>query len=110
MPSHPVPDCISAPREMAPRIMDALSRRPRPAAMSTAPMPRRGAASHPIQQVLERLHRRFLPDRRGQLASYIPELAGVDPEPLGIVLVTIDGMVYEAGDTAAPFTIQSISK
>ena len=78
--------------------------------MSTAPMARRGAASHPIQQVLEHLHRRFQPDRRGQLASYIPELAGVDPEPLGIVLVTIDGVVYEAGDTSAPFTIQSISK
>ena len=78
--------------------------------MSTVPNLRRGAASHPIQQVLERLHRRFLPDRRGRLASYIPELAAVDAEPLGIALVTIDGVVYEAGDTAAPFTIQSISK
>ena len=78
--------------------------------MNSAPTPRRGAAAHPIQQVLERLHRRFLADRRGKLASYIPELAGVDPEPLGIVLVTVDGTVYEAGDTAAAFTIQSISK
>jgi len=78
--------------------------------MSTAINLRRGAASHPIQQVLERLHRRFLPDRRGTLASYIPELAAVDAEPLGIALVPIEGGVYEAGDTAAPFTIQSISK
>jgi glutaminase len=76
--------------------------------MSTEP--RRGAAAHPIQQVLERLHRRFLPDRRGKLASYIPELAAVDAEPLGIALVTIDGVIYEAGDTAASFTIQSVSK
>jgi glutaminase len=80
------------------------------AAMSSAAKRDPGAATHPIQQVLERLHARFLDDRRGALASYIPELAAVDPDPFGIALVTIDGMVYEAGDTGLPFTIQSISK
>jgi glutaminase len=75
---------------------------------STATRP--GAAAHPIQQVLQRLHQRFLDDRSGKLASYIPELAAVDPEPFGIALVTIDGTLYQAGDTGLPFTIQSISK
>ncbi len=64
----------------------------------------------PLQQVLERLHRQLSEDRGGKLASYIPELAQVDPEPFGIALVTIDGMVYQAGDCGQQFTIQSISK
>ena len=67
-------------------------------------------AVSPLQQVLERLHRQLSEDRGGKLASYIPELARVDPEPFGIALVTIDGMVYQAGDCGQQFTIQSISK
>lgn len=48
--------------------------------------------------------------RDGQVAQYIPELAKADPEAFGIVIATVDGRVYEAGDTRVPFTIQSISK
>lgn len=44
------------------------------------------------------------------MASYIPELAGADPEWFGISMVTADGSVYEVGDTRREFTIQSISK
>src|SRR5204863_8064269 len=39
-----------------------------------------------------------------------PELARANPDWLGICLVTCSGSVYEVGDTAQPFTIQSISK
>lgn len=46
----------------------------------------------------------------GAVADYIPELARADPELCGICLATVDGHVYEAGDTRVPFTIQSISK
>ena len=46
----------------------------------------------------------------GELANYIPELAKVDPELFGIAIVTVDGHVYQAGDTRHNFTIQSISK
>ena len=35
----------------------------------------------------------------GEVASYIPELAGRDPEWFGISMVTADGSVYEVGDT-----------
>ena len=73
-------------------------------------VPRCDAPPHPIQQVLQRLHRQLLDNRAGKLASYIPQLAQVDPEPFGIALVTIDGMVYQAGDCEQTFTIQSISK
>lgn len=46
----------------------------------------------------------------GEVASYIPELSKVDPNLFGISIVTVDGHVYQLGDTRHPFTIQSISK
>ncbi|MFD4368300.1 glutaminase A [Rhodococcus sp. NPDC058521] len=49
-------------------------------------------------------------DDSGHVADYIPELAAVTPDSFGICLATVDGYVYEVGDTRTPFTIQSISK
>lgn len=46
----------------------------------------------------------------GQVADYIPALAEVDPEHLGIAVVELDGTVHTAGDAHTPFSIQSISK
>jgi glutaminase len=46
----------------------------------------------------------------GAVADYIPELSKANPAQFGIGLATIDGHVYEAGDSAVEFTIQSISK
>lgn len=46
----------------------------------------------------------------GDLASYIPELAQVDPTRFGLALSSSDGYVYESGDAGTPFTMQSISK
>ena len=44
------------------------------------------------------------------MARYIPELAKIDPDKLGIALKTIDGVLYVAGDANESFSIQSISK
>ena len=46
----------------------------------------------------------------GEVASYIPELAGVDPERFGVAAVSALGHTYAAGDADVEFTIQSISK
>lgn len=51
-----------------------------------------------------------LATERGQVASYIPQLAHVDPQQFGIAVVTPDGQVFTAGDASQPFSIQSISK
>jgi len=64
----------------------------------------------PLQQFLEACHARFAGDEGGKVADYIPELTKVDPDHFGISLATIDGHVYEVGDTEVPFTIQSMSK
>ncbi|MBQ1241215.1 MAG: glutaminase A [Lachnospiraceae bacterium] len=46
----------------------------------------------------------------GNCASYIPELARVDKNNLGVCIITKSVDRYTAGDTKKRFTIQSISK
>ncbi|RUO42809.1 glutaminase [Aliidiomarina taiwanensis] len=52
---------------------------------------------------------RALPNE-GAVADYIPALAKVDPNYLGLAVVELDGQVHTAGDAHVPFSIQSISK
>ena len=47
---------------------------------------------------------------RGQVATYIPELANVDADQFGLAVIEADGNVAVAGDSDVPFSIQSISK
>lgn len=68
------------------------------------------ALTLPVLRYLQDLHARHKVNRSGKLADYIPELTRIDPELFGIAFATMDGYIYEAGDTAAPFTIQSVSK
>ena len=49
-------------------------------------------------------------DERGAVASYIPELAKVDPAQFGIAIATADGRMICGGDADIGFSIQSISK
>ena len=68
------------------------------------------AGASPIGIYLDSLLARHVENEEGAVATYIPELASVDPSLLGVSLVTVQGSTYEAGDTREPFTIQSISK
>src|SRR5258706_7599740 len=64
----------------------------------------------PLQDYLEALHSRLATMREGTVATYIPELANVDPAGFGICIATVDGHCYAVGDTDRLFTLQSISK
>jgi glutaminase len=64
----------------------------------------------PLQRFLANCYEEFKSDNSGAVADYIPELKRANPAHLGIALVTIDGHIYEVGDSAVPFTIQSVSK
>lgn len=46
----------------------------------------------------------------GENASYIPYLASVDSSLFGVAAVTVDGEVFESGDSRCEFAIESISK
>ncbi|MGD8673366.1 MAG: glutaminase A, partial [Thiogranum sp.] len=64
----------------------------------------------PLQQYLESLHANLKDCNAGEVASYIPELLRVNHDGFGIAIATVDGHVYQVGDSQEPFTIQSISK
>src|ERR1700685_545111 len=49
------------------------------------------------------------PDR-GEVATYIPELAKVDAKAFGLAAIDAEGNLAAAGDSEAPFSTQSISK
>ncbi len=49
-------------------------------------------------------------EAKGVLPSYIPELNEINPDKLGIHLITVDKQNYFAGDSNQKFSIQSISK
>ncbi len=73
-------------------------------------MDKRAIQFSPVQRYLERIHEELLDMTGGEVADYIPELTRADPSWLGIAMVTVDGHVYQVGDSRQDFTIQSISK
>ena len=60
-----------------------------------------------VKEIAEEMRAR--PDR-GEVATYIPELAGVDAGQFGIAVVDAAGNVAAGGDCDTSFSIQSISK
>jgi glutaminase len=69
-----------------------------------------GVPPSPVELALSRLLDTLRGDESGAVADYIPELARSDPDGLALALVSVTGRDYVAGDSAATFTIQSISK
>ena len=67
-------------------------------------------ARTPLLRFLDNCHADFAGETGGAVADYIPELGKADPDHFGISLATLDGHVYEVGDSRIPFTIQSMSK
>lgn len=47
---------------------------------------------------------------KGKIADYIPALAEVSSDRLGIAVNLVDGRTFKTGDADIPFSIQSISK
>src|SRR4051812_39699234 len=75
-----------------------------------APAGAKPASANPLQRFLVETHAALATDNSGAPADYIPELSKANPAHFGLALATLDGHVYEAGDSAVAFTIQSISK
>ena len=56
------------------------------------------------------IYNKLINNEMGNVASYIPQLAKVDPNLFGISVFSIDGRVFNIGDTQENFCIQSCSK
>lgn len=64
----------------------------------------------PFRATLAQIHDKFRGDDSGKVADYIPELALADPKWFGISVVTVDGDVFQVGESEQLFSIQSVSK
>lgn len=64
----------------------------------------------PLGHFLTKCHAALQDDDSGAVADYIPELGKANRRHFGVALATIDGHVYEVGDSGIEFAIQSISK
>ena len=64
-----------------------------------------------MNALLEKIVRDCAPyTDRGQVATYIPQLAGADPKKIGIYIASDAGEEFGAGDCYDKFTMQSIVK
>ena len=63
------------------------------------------------QQAINRVMRQLVPYKgEGNIPDTIPELKTIDPNKLGIGLLTLEGAYYAHGDHEERFSIQSIAK
>jgi glutaminase len=53
-----------------------------------------------IQAFIDKVYNKVKPNKRGHVATYIPQLAKADPNLFGISFVTCDGTVYKAGQSS----------
>ncbi len=63
-----------------------------------------------IETAVNEAYAKYKDLKEGKNADYDRELATVDPNMFGIVLVTTDGKVYSVGDIDSRVSIQSVSK
>lgn len=63
-----------------------------------------------FKQILEEIYNNISSINEGKVADYIPQLAVVNPDLLGISVCTVDGHIINIGDTKEEFTLQSCSK
>ena len=63
-----------------------------------------------IQKALEKTYNKIKKVKGGKNASYIPELAKVDPKIFGISICTCDGTIYNIGDFKKEVAIESVAK
>jgi len=74
------------------------------------PVPRLAPPGDLYRDALADAYKAFKTLEEGKNADYIPALAKVDSKLYGLVLVTVQGAVYEIGSARHEFSIQSVSK
>ena len=68
------------------------------------------AVVSPFYNYLSDLHQQYQPLLDGRVADYHSEWAVSNPDCFGICVVTVDGQVYEVGDSQQKFPIASLSR
>lgn len=96
---------VTGPVGAAPRLLEV-----RPAAVLTGDRPASKAGAADLQRLVDQAYALFAGVKEGANADYIPELAKVPSSLFGVVIATVDGEIYAAGDADFTFAIESVSK
>jgi glutaminase len=59
---------------------------------------------------LDSIYHQLIEEKKGQIASYIPELKKSDPDDFAVAFCSTQGDLYQWGHADKSFTIQSVSK
>jgi glutaminase len=68
-----------------------------------------GARDADYQQAVMLAHKRYVSDRTGKVSQSNTALAAVSPDLYAVVVVRIDGKVFEAGDAARPLLLTGVA-
>ena len=60
--------------------------------------------------IAEQAYQKFKSEKAGDVADYIPALAKYSPDNYAVVIATVDGKIYSAGDKDKLFPLESLSK
>ena len=63
-----------------------------------------------INNIIKKIYNTLLEDDNGNVATYIPQLANVDPKKFAISVTYVNGKEYNIGDFKDHFCLQSCSK
>lgn len=63
-----------------------------------------------LQSILNQAVKVAISQNHGHVADYIPELAAIPQDLIGLSVRTTDGQAYYAGDACPPITLQSAAK
>ena len=68
-----------------------------------------GARDADLQMAVTQAHKRYKSDRSGKIPADVPALTKISPDLYGVVIVRVDGKIYEAGDTSTPFVLAAVA-
>ncbi len=77
-----------------------------PPAVARGPI---GARDADYQTAVTQAHKRDKADKSGKVSNAVPALASVSPDLYAVVVVRVDGQVFEAGDAATSFVLEALS-
>ena len=69
----------------------------------------KGARDADMQTAVSQAHKRYKPDGSGAIPDSVPTGTKISPDLYGVVIVRVNGKVFEAGDTRVPFVLTAVA-
>jgi len=68
-----------------------------------------GARDADLKMAVTQAHKRYQADRSGKIPADVPALTKISPDLYGVVIVRVDGKIYEAGDSGVSFALAAVA-